>query len=284
MSGVSLKGRHAFVTGGARGLGLIMAQALARAGASVTITASRSAEQLAEAHERLAMLTDGRTFSVLGDVADAASCKRTVELAVDALGPVDILVNNAARGPREQPASRDTSAGVDPWVLDADLYAEMLVGNVASAWFMAREVIPGMIERGFGRVVNISTSRPTMDMATGGAYGPSKAALEAQSRAWARHLDGTGVTVNLLLPGGPTDTDFIAGGRPGERPLIAWPERAGTIEEGRTPGLLPPEVMAAPMVWLASDASATFTGKRYVGANWDPALAPEEAARIAASD
>ncbi|WP_404478166.1 SDR family NAD(P)-dependent oxidoreductase [Novosphingobium sp. BL-52-GroH] len=283
MNSVSLAGRHAFITGGARGLGLVMARALAGAGAAVTITAGRSAGELAQAHAELSRLTGGRAFAVMADVADPAACAHSVAAAGAALGPVDILVNNAARGPREQPASHDTSLGIDPWALDTGPYAEMLVGNVAGAWFMAREVVPGMVERGFGRVINISTSKPTMEMAIGGAYGPSKAALEAQSRAWARHLEGSGVTVNLLLPGGQTDTDFIAGGRPGERPLIDWPERAGTIEEGRTPGLLPPEVMAAPVVWLASEASAGITGKRWVGANWHPALAPEDAARVAAS-
>ena len=277
-----LAGRHALVTGGARGIGFVMAEALAQAGARVTITASRSADALASARERLARL-GGEVFAVRADVADPAACTRSVAEATAALGPVDILVNNAARGPREQPLTREPNAHVDPWALDADVYAAMLIANVAGAWHMARAVAPGMVARGWGRIVNISTSVPTMAMTTGGAYGPSKAGLELQSLAWARHLAGTGVTVNVLLPGGQTDTDFIAGGVPGARPVMAWPERAGTIREGRSGELLPPDVMIAPILWLASADAGDCTGGRFVGANWPPHLPPREAARMAAA-
>ena len=87
-------------------------------------------------------------------------------------------------------------------------------------------------------------------------YGPSKAALEALSAIMAKDLDGTGVTVNVLVPGGVTNTPMIS-------------------DEAR---LIQPEVMAPPLVWLASDAAGNGTGQRFLAVHWDTRLSPEEAA------
>ncbi len=283
---MSLEGLHALVTGGARGLGFVMAEALAQGGAQVTITAARSPDQLGEAKAKLEAIAPGRIFAALGDTADAAACAHVVAAAEAALGPIAILVNNAARGPREQPLSGDTVPGsaplaIDPWALDPAIYAAMLVGNIAGTWNMTRLVVSGMVARGFGRIVNISTSRPTMEIAAGGAYGPSKAAVEAQARGWAKRLASSGVTVNVLLPGGQTDTPFLA--PDSARTFIDWPARAGTIREGAEKGVLPPQVMAAPIAFLASRAASDITGRRFVGANWPPHLPAEAALALAES-
>jgi 3-oxoacyl-[acyl-carrier protein] reductase len=119
---------------------------------------------------------------------------------------------------------------------------------------MARAVIPGMIARGFGKIVNISTSDQTMVRRGYAPYGPSKAFLEAASRVWAQDLAGTGVDVNVLLPGGAADTDLL-------------PPAAD--KKGADGNLLSPTVMCAPILWLASDASNGHTGERYIARLWD---------------
>jgi NAD(P)-dependent dehydrogenase (short-subunit alcohol dehydrogenase family) len=118
-----------------------------------------------------------------------------------------------------------------------------------------------MIERGWGRIITVTTSFDTMLAAGLSAYGASKAALEASCASFAKDLDGTGVTVNILVPGGPTDTPgFFPPGMP------------------RPPILLDPEIMRVPVVWLASSQSDGITGSRFVARDWDLSLPPAEAA------
>lgn len=267
--------RHAFITGGARGLGFVMAEALAKAGANVTITAARSTNELAHAVEAIGA---ERCHGLQADVCSEDGSARAVQEAEARFGPIDILINNAGRGPGEM-RSASGSFGANPFDGNADDYERIVTTNIVGPWRMAKLTVPGMVERGWGRVINISTSQPTMLLPIGGPYGPTKAALEAQSAIWAKHLEGTGVTVNVLLPGGASDTPFIPGGAVGSRVEIDWPALAGGIAEGNKniSGLLPAEVMAAPAVWLASDASADTTGRRLVGANWPPHAAPEDA-------
>ncbi|MEM9287847.1 MAG: SDR family oxidoreductase [Pseudomonadota bacterium] len=274
-----LSKRHAFVTGGARGLGLVMAHAMADAGAKVTVTAARSHEELDKAVQTIG---PEHCYGVMADVCSTDACTTAVEQAVGRFGPIDILVNNAARGPGEM---QGTSAafGATAFEGDEEDYSRIVATNIVGPWRMAKLVVPSMVDRGWGRIVNISTSQPTMLLSIGGPYGPTKAALETQSAIWAKQLEGTGVTVNVLLPGGASDTPFIPGGKVGSRVDIDWPALAGNIAEGNAniSGLLPAEVMAAPIVWLASDASAHITGRRLVGANWPPHAAPEDALKTA---
>jgi NAD(P)-dependent dehydrogenase (short-subunit alcohol dehydrogenase family) len=120
-----------------------------------------------------------------------------------------------------------------------------------------------MMREGWGRIVNVTTSLGTMLNAGSPTYGPSKAALEALSAIMAKDLDGTGVTVNVLVPGGITNTAMVS-------------------ESGfdRTK-MIQPEIMAPPLLWLASDAAGKVTGRRFLGVHWDPTLPPEQAAEKA---
>ena len=127
---------------------------------------------------------------------------------------------------------------------------------------MARAVAPHMIARGWGRIVNISTSLDTMQRKHNSPYGVTKAALDAASLIWAADLEGTGVTVNILLPGGMVDTD-------GTRP--STPQRS----------TLPVDVMNAAMLWLVSRASDGRTGQSFVGRNWRMDVPPAQAADLA---
>src|SRR6266702_3325213 len=115
--------------------------------------------------------------------------------------------------------------------------------------------------RGWGRIINNTTSFRTMLRVL--PYGATKAALESMSAVWANELDGSGITVNVLIPGGPTDTPFIADGS-------GWPRDR----------MLRPQIMGPPALWLLSDASGSVTGRRIVAARWDASLSgPEAAAR-----
>jgi len=279
-----ISGRRAIITGGGRGLGRVMALALVETGADVVITGARSATELERTAAEANAIGRGRCVPLRADVSDPAACETVVEQARSAIGNVDILVNNAGRGAAEQ---RDWVPGEGRplfWEADPEVYARIVATNVLGPFYMARQCAPTMIASGWGRIVNISTSRPTMILPAASAYGLSKAALEVSTRIWARELKGTGVTVNALLPGGASDTDFIPGAvgqrsnryRAGKEPL----GREGFVEGG----FLPPEIMAPPLLWLASTESDGVTGRRFVARDFDPDLSAEEAAGHAASD
>lgn len=115
---------------------------------------------------------------------------------------------------------------------------------------------------GIGRAIDNTTSFRTMLRIL--PYGAAKAALEAMSAVWAKELAGTGVTVNVLVPGGPTDTPMLGDGS-------GWPRDK----------MLRPSIMGPPAAWLVSDRAKEFTGRRIAAARWDTTLAPDEAARRA---
>ena len=128
---------------------------------------------------------------------------------------------------------------------------------------LTNAVVSEMMHPGWGRIVNVTTSLGTMLNAGSPTYGPSKAALEALSAIMAKDLDGTGVTVNVLVPGGITNTPMVS---------ESGFDRAQMIQ---------PEVMAPPLLWLVSDAAGKVTGRRFLGVQWDPELSPEQAAEKA---
>ena len=136
--------------------------------------------------------------------------------------------------------------------------------HTTAPWTLANAVVPQMMCEGWGRIVNVTTSLGTMLNAGSPTYGPSKAALEALSAIMAKDLDGTGVTVNALVPGGVTNTPMIL-------------DEAG-FERAK---LIQPEVMVPPPLWIVSDAAAKVTGRRFLAIHGIPKLAPEEAAEKA---
>ena len=297
----SLAGRSVMITGGGRGLGRVMATALIEQGANVMITGARATEELASTQAQLNALGMGRCLSMPADVSDPGACERVAHATKAAFGSIDVLVNNAARGPTEQmkaagrqahiaqglptaPQLKHASQGDRFWEGDVEGHLRMIMTNLGGPFLMARSCVQGMIDRGFGRIINISTSRPTMVHTGFGPYGPLKAALEVSTRIWAAELEGTGVTVNVLLPGGASDTTAIPGGVAGTRapPFTAGKEPRG--QEATTKGLLPPAIMAPPLVWLASDESNGVTGRRFSARDWSDTAKPEEAARYAEAD
>lgn len=260
----SLRDRVVIVTGGGRGLGREMALALVGAGCRVVVTSAREAGELAEVEEEArALAGQGRLAAVRADVRRWEDCEAVVARTLELFGGLHALVNNAGRG-LLLISPTFTTEPARFWEAPVEGWREIVETNVVGPFLMARAAAPCMVERGFGRIVNISTSDRTMVRVGYSPYGPSKAALEANSVIWAQDLAGTGVTVNVLIPGGAADTAMIPDHAPFERSALN-----------------PPSVMVAPVCWLASAASDGVTGWRFIGADWDPGLPDAEAAHAA---
>jgi 3-oxoacyl-[acyl-carrier protein] reductase len=135
------------------------------------------------------------------------------------------------------------------------MWREIIETNVLGTYYMSRFAAPIMIEQGWGRIINITTSLSTLQRRENSPYGVSKTAIEAETLIWAQDLADTGVTCNSLIPGGAVNTDFVS---PREKREAA--------DAGRQ--LLEAHVMEAPVKWLASSLSDGVTGKRFVGKLW----------------
>src|ERR1700720_221940 len=255
--------RVAIVTGAAGGIGRAMTQGLLAAGIRVA-GVDRDREPLealtASAHEQ------GKADNLLTiqtDLANDSAADEITKATRARFGRIDILVNNAGIGPG---AIRSDSwrRPLKFWEITPDQWRRFVAVHTTAPLSLANAVVPEMTRQGWGRIVNVTTSLGTMLNAGSPTYGPSKAALEALSAIMAKDLDGTGVTVDVLVPGGVTDTPMIS-------------DEAG-FDRGK---LIQPEVMVPPLVWLVSDAAAKVTGRRFLGVHWDTELPPEEAAEKA---
>ncbi len=251
--------RTAIITGGAGGLGLAMARGLLADGHRVALI-DNDAAATERARDALRG-TAAESLAVVADVSDEAAVAAAVGTAVEALGPIEILINNAGIGPSSiRPDAERRLPGVAE--VTPELWSRFFAVNLTGSMFMLRAVLPGMQAGGWGRVINNTTSFFTMLRVL--PYGATKAALEAASAVWAKELEGSGVTVNVVVPGGPTDTAFIA------------------AESGiNRDKMLRPEVMVPPVRWLASDQSGATTGRRFIAALWDPRLSAQDAAEKA---
>ena len=251
-----LGGTRALVTGATSGLGLAMAKALVDAGARVAIT-SRDAERAASAAAGLGPTVLGLALDVRDERAVAAG----VLEVWDRLGGIDLLVNNAGIGMRTV-NPRFLSDPQPFWEVSPNGFRVVLETKATGCFLTARAIVPLMLEQGGGRIVTISMSESTMVRRGFVPYGPSGAAVEALSRVMAADVAGTPVTVNLLLPGGATDTGMV----PEDTP-------AATRER-----LLDPAIMGPPIVWLASPAAAGVHDERIVAAEFEQWLAGHQSA------
>ncbi|MDW8807620.1 SDR family oxidoreductase [Streptomyces scabiei] len=184
----SLDGRVAVVTGGSSGIGRAIASALARAGASVVIVARKEAELKATVDE---LTADGcRAARVSGDLSTRAGVRAAAELAVEAFGEPDILVNSA--GVNLRPPLGEL--GEDVWDITMAL-------NLDAPFLLGQRFGPGMAERGYGRIIHITSQQAHRAFVRSGAYGVSKGALESLARSQAEEWSPHGVTCNTLVPG-----------------------------------------------------------------------------------
>ena len=233
------------VTGGTSGLGLAMATALAAAGATVALT-GRSGQRASSVAAHLP-----GAVGIELDVREESSVAGAVDQAWSRLGGVDMLVNNAGIGMRSV-NRRFMTHPQGFWEVPVDGFRAVMETNLTGYFLVAREITPRMLAAGSGRIVNVSVTHSTMHRAGFVPYGPSRAGSEALSRIMAADLRDTGVTVNLLLPGGATVTGML--------PLEAVPEGQGFLE---------PAVMGPPIVWLASDEAAGVHDQRIVAVEFE---------------
>lgn len=248
--------RVAIVTGGARGLGRVVALALRAAGYAVTLTASAPSALLDETVADSALLPGGERalLPIIADVADPHAAEDVVRRTIDRFGALHAVVNNAGRGMRVISETFNTET-THFWQIPDEKWEQIIATNVNGPFYMAKAAMPHFLAQREGRIVNVSTSSQTMIRKGYAPYGPSKAALEAMTRSWASDLEGSGVTVNLLLPGGAADTDL----------LPPSPDKKGA--DGN---LLDPGIMGPPAVWLCGPESAHVTGARMIARQWDP--------------
>jgi NAD(P)-dependent dehydrogenase (short-subunit alcohol dehydrogenase family) len=246
-----LRGTRALVTGATSGLGRAMAAALVDAGARVAITSRNGARAARTAAE----LGSG-ALGLAIDVRDHAAVSDGVAEVWERLGGIDLLVNNAGIGMRTV-NPRFLSDPQPFWEVGVDGFRDVLDTKATGCFLMARAVVPRMLERGGGRVVTISMNESTMVRRGFVPYGPSGAAVEALSRVMAADLADTPVTVNVLLPGGATDTGMV-------------PDDVAVEARGR---LLDPAIMGPPIVWLASPEAAGVHDERIVATEFEHWLA-----------
>jgi NAD(P)-dependent dehydrogenase (short-subunit alcohol dehydrogenase family) len=192
----------------------------------------------------------GEAVFVRTDVSKSDDVVAMVDAAVSHFGGLNFAVNAAA-------IEFETVNLAD---LADDDFDRMIAVNLRGPFLLARAAAPHMIARKWGRIVNITTSYSTMIRGGNMPYGQTKSGLEAGSASWADDLAGTGVTVNVLIPGGAADTGMI--------PQDAMPDRSK---------LVAPSAMVAPISYLSSNASDGVTGKRFVAQFFDseaPLAAP----------
>jgi NAD(P)-dependent dehydrogenase (short-subunit alcohol dehydrogenase family) len=250
----------AIVTGAASGIGRAMTLGLLEGGIDVAAVDKEPAwldELKAAANGRS---LGGELQTIRADLTDPRSFDAVVSALLGKSSRIDILVNNAGIGQDSIRADRRR----DPirfWEITPDQWNRFLAVNATAPLMMARAVVPHMMRAKRGRIVTVTTSLGTMLRKGYILYGASKAAAEAATAIMSADLAGTGVTANVLVPGGMTDTRIIADGAVADRSR-----------------LLRPEIMAPPLLWLVSDAAAEVTGRRFLAVHWDTSLPPAEAA------
>jgi NAD(P)-dependent dehydrogenase (short-subunit alcohol dehydrogenase family) len=245
-----LTGKRALITGGGKGLGKIIAAALARAGADVVISARTLADCQAVAAE-ITAATGRRAVAVAADVTKGDDVDRLAAESERALGPIDILVNNAGvniRGAADELTEADWDTVIDV--------------NLKGPFLLSRRIAPGMAARGWGRIINLGSIMSVIALPGRAPYAAAKAGVLNLTRVLALEYATRGVTVNALCPG-PFATDM-------NKPLLDDPEKyrafVSKIPMGRWGEL---HEIAGPALFLASDASSFVTGSAlFVDGGW----------------
>jgi NAD(P)-dependent dehydrogenase (short-subunit alcohol dehydrogenase family) len=262
--------RIAIVTGGLRGLGRAMAFGLARAGHKVVAVGHIDTDVAAIEAEAAGTTSPDQVLPHVADLRRSGDCDRVVAMTLSRFGAVHILANNAgltfttidpARFRRAQPQKF--------WQVPDDIVRAVIETNYIAADQMARRVAPLMVEQGWGRIVNVTTKLDTMNRPHTSPYGASKAALEMATEVWAKEVEGTGLTINIVNPGAGANTPGMA------------EEMRQMSRERRAPHLVEPEEMVPPLLYVVSREADTVNGWRFDANLWDPLLPSAEAARRA---
>jgi NAD(P)-dependent dehydrogenase (short-subunit alcohol dehydrogenase family) len=247
---MTLARKIALITGGSKGIGLAIARALAREGAAVAIAARNQADLDAALMDLRAK--GARAEAVVCDVADSGQVERLAPAVQDKLGPVDILINNAGiAGSHKLVGHPD------------DLWARILHVNLTGTYYVCKALAPGMIERRWGRIINIASVASKVGARYMAAYTASKHGVLGLTRALAAELIPYNVTVNAICPG-YVDTPMTATTIANIMQLTGRSEAdARKAIEGMSPQnrLIEPEEVAAVAVMLAQDTAKGITGQ-----------------------
>lgn len=254
-----LDGKVAIVTGAGRGLGRAMTLGLLDAGARVAAL-ELDAPALEEAQNLAEDRGSGeRFYGMIADVSWDETGPKAVHATTERFGRVDILINNA--GINTALLRREGQPIGKVWETTPEEFRRIIEVNVVATFLMTRAVLPTLLAQRWGRIINVTTSLDTMWRTLMQPYGGSKAANEALLTAMAAELEGSGVTANVLVPGGAVDTRLVS--------TKLAPDRSQLIK---------PDVMIAPLVWLCSNAADGVNGQRFIAMRWDDKLPPAEAA------
>ena len=239
-----LAGKVAIVTGGNAGIGEAIAKLFAQEGAAVTITGRRSSEL-----DRVATditKKNGKALPIVGTVTDEGHARDVVRRTIQQFGQIDVLVNNAGTG----------DFGKRLHEIDDITWTQVLDVNLTGVFRMTRAVVPEMLKRGRGAIVNISSIASLVGIPTLPAYAASKGGLDALTRALAIDYAQDGIRCNVVNPG-LIDTPMAA-------PLMSNPEQLEPILSHypiRRPGKS--EEVAKMVLYLASDDAAWVTGATF---------------------
>lgn len=248
---MSLAGKVVLVTGGGKGIGLVLAQAFGSAGARVVLT-GRSESALAAVARQLE-LAGAEAMAVSADAADERQVAAAVARAQDRFGPVSILVNNAGiPGPTR-----------NLWEIEPHEWDEVLAVNLRGAFLFARATLPGMIAGGWGRIINISSILGRNPPAMRSPYAASKMGLVAMTRSLAQEAGPYGVTVNLVSPGAVAGDrlDLVQGRQAAAMGLTLAELREKTLGSTPVRRLVEADDVAAAVLFLASEAAGGMTGE-----------------------
>ncbi|HIE23539.1 MAG TPA: 3-oxoacyl-ACP reductase FabG [Candidatus Korarchaeota archaeon] len=243
---MELQGLKVLITGGSRGIGRATALSFAREGCDVAVNYLHSANKAREVVEEIESV-GRKAIAIRADVSISDDCEMMVEQVVEAFGRIDVLVNNAGVFPRHFKIIEITEEEWD-WMLSI---------NLKGTFNVTKLVVPWMIERRFGRIINVASIAGKSGGTVGVAYAASKAGIIGFTRALARELAPYGITVNAVAPG-PVDTDFLS---------PEFKEKAAKLSpQGR---IAKPEEIAHTIVFLAENDHITgevinVNGGRYM--------------------
>jgi len=242
-------GRHALITGGGTGIGAAIAARLSEMGARITVVGRRP-EPLEEVADGL----DGAQ-PVPFDVTDEAAVEEGLKTATERFGPVDVLINNAGAAD-SSPFTRTTP----------DAWRAMLDVNLTGAFLMSRAVLPGMVERGWGRIVSIASTAGLKGYAYVAAYCAAKHGVIGMTRSLALEVAQKGVTVNAVCPG-YTETELLSESVANivDKTGVSEDEaRAQLLESNPQGRFVSPEEVAEAATWLMSSNAGAITGQAIV--------------------
>jgi NAD(P)-dependent dehydrogenase (short-subunit alcohol dehydrogenase family) len=239
-----LSGKVALVTGGSKGLGKAMARGFVEAGADVVL-ASRSEGELCTALDEVLKGTQRRGHYIVADLSKREEASRLATKALELMGRVDILVNNAGS---------NTPQAID--AITDEAWDRIVELNLSSIMALTRAIVPQMKQRGWGRIIHISSVMAYHSKEKRNVYSATKAALLGLARASALDLGSYGVTVNCIAPG-PFLTDL-----PGS--ILSDAEKKAFADHTAVGRWADPKELVGPALLLASDAGSYITGTSVV--------------------